>query len=154
MLIWEGCILIGPRLIVKIVRLAWEVRKHHIHALYTRRRQALFLRSAMRASRSSHRVSIECGCILTTFNQYIFIFASCKFRYVVSEKLSRLSSKVTLTFRLTRFLVLKLFSKPPSYDPSRVQGTGDSVTWVITEGTCLTKCATMEYPNFIYEEKR
>ena len=28
---WTGCILTGPSLIVMIVRLAWDVRKAHIH---------------------------------------------------------------------------------------------------------------------------
>jgi len=79
------------------------------------------IRSTIRASRLSCQASTEYWSIQTTFSLYTYIFASCESRDATFKKLSRLSSKASLTVRLTRFLMLKSFVKPLSYDPNRVQ---------------------------------
>jgi len=108
----------------------------------------------MRVSRLRHQANIEYLCIPTIFSLYMSIYASYGFRDIVYEKLSRKSSEATLTFKLARLLVLKLFSKSLSYDPNIVQGTGDSIRWVSIGGTYLTKYPTVGYPSFICEGER
>jgi len=71
----------------------------------------------MKASSSSCQPSIQYSSTPTTSSLYLSTFAGYEFNDVVSEKLSRLlSRKETLIFRLIRFLVLKSFSMPLSYD--------------------------------------
>ena len=61
------------------------------------------------------------------FSIYMSVFVGYKFLDVAYEKLPSLSSKETLIFQLTRFLVLKPFSMPLLYDPNGVQTIGDSM---------------------------
>ena len=85
------------------------------------------LRSTMIASGLSYQTSIAYWSIPIIFSLYISVFAGYKFRDVAYEKLPSLSSKKTLIFQLTKFLVLKPFSLPLSHDPNGVQKTGDLV---------------------------
>jgi len=69
--------------------------------------------------------NIEYCCTPITFILYIFIFTSCELEMMHLRNYLDDPPEASLTFRLTRFLVLKPFLKP-YYNPSIVEGTGDS----------------------------
>ena len=86
------------------------------------------LSSCTTLSRLSYQVSIKYWCMSNTFSIFVSICEGCEFRDVTSEKLPRLfTPKKTLILGLTKFLVLKPFSKPLSYNPNIIQRTGNSI---------------------------
>jgi len=118
--------LMGLRWIVKILRLVFRVMKGtHLCFYGLGIEKVCSLSSAMKASTSLCQASIEYWSIPTTCSLYLSTLVCCGFRDVASEKLAGLSFKATLIFSLTRFVVLKPFSKALSHDQNRVQRTRD-----------------------------
>jgi len=71
----------------------------------------------------------------TTLIIYVSIITVCEFRDVSSEDFQDCfspSSRCPIHFQ-----------SPYHIRPSRVQRTKDLVRWVVTEGSCLTKCVTV-----------